>query len=124
MHDICFDLQREDWTLYVITERRGFFREFSTTYRGFWSCLMLPFRIYLPAGIPPVASKAYWINPILAKQVDSIMDGSLAARLIEYLTSRFASPSVVGPKKVGGYTDCRQLREAEQALSVGAVTGS
>ena len=55
----------------------------------------------MPKGTPPIASRPYRTNPLLAAQVQVISDSYLAAGIIRHSTSPWASPLVVVRKKNG-----------------------
>ena len=60
------------------------------------------FRGFGPGSCAPVTSRPHQINPILAKEVDAILNQYLAAGMIQHSTSPYSSPLVVVPKKSGG----------------------
>ena len=49
-----------------------------------------------------MTSRLYRVNPLVAKQIDTILDEYLAAGLIQHSTSPYANPAVIIPKKSGG----------------------
>ena len=49
-----------------------------------------------------MTSRPYRVNPLVIKQMDTILDEYLAAGLMQYSTSPYASPVVIIPKKSGG----------------------
>ena len=75
---------------------------FSTSPPDFGSCSLLPFEISVPPDSSPVTSRPYRVNPLVAKQVDTILDKYLAAGLLQHSTLPYASPVVIIPKKSGG----------------------
>eukprot|EP00752_Nemacystus_decipiens_P012512 g11082.t1 len=103
---ITFDLHGEGWTPDVIdnlaTVLCDYQDVFSKSPTDLGSCPLLPFKIAVPPDSPPVRTKPYRMNPIVAKQVDVILDKYLAAGLIQHSTSPYCSPIVVVPKKSGG----------------------
>ena len=46
-------------------------------------CHTLPSKIEVQPGTAPVASRPCWTNPVIASQVDTILDAYLAAGIIE-----------------------------------------
>ena len=106
LRSIKFDLHGEGWTADVIKQLGSVLSDyqdvFSTSPTDLGSCPLLPFKITVPPDSPPVRSKPYRMNPIVAKQVDVILDKYLAAGLIQHSTSPYCSPIVVVPKKSGG----------------------
>ena len=103
---VKFDLHGPGWSPEVITELGDLLHDFqdvfSTSSTDLGSCSLMPFEIKVPPDCPPVTSKPYRMNPLVAKQVDAILDQYLAAGLIQHSTSPYSSPIVVIPKKSGG----------------------
>ena len=75
---------------------------FSTSKTDFGSCSMMLFNISVPEGSAPVTSRPHRINPILAKEVDAILNQYLADGLMQHSTFPYSSPRVVIPKMSGG----------------------
>ena len=103
---ISFDFHGPGWDP-EITQQLGdtlieFADVFSRSSTDFGSCSLLPFEITVPPDCPPVKSRPYRVNPIVSKQMDTILDEYLAAGLIQHSTSPHASPVVIIPKKSGG----------------------
>ena len=103
---MSFDFHGPGWDPDVITHLGDTLIEFadlfSTSPTDFGSCFFLPFEISVPPDSPPVTSRPYRVNPLVAKQIDTILDEHLAAGLIQHSTSPYASPVVIIPKKSGG----------------------
>ena len=75
---------------------------FSSSKLDYGECSLRPFEIKVPPGTQPIQSRPYRLNPVLSKQVDTILDSYLAAGLIQYSASTWSSPLVCVPKKSGG----------------------
>ncbi|CAB1107122.1 unnamed protein product [Ectocarpus sp. CCAP 1310/34] len=103
MRAMMFNLHGEGWTPAVIDEHvlHNFRDFFSTSPTDLGCCPLLPFKIDIPDGTPPVRTKPYCMNPLVAKQVDATLDKYLAAGLIQHSTSPYCSPIVVIPKQSG-----------------------
>ena len=75
-----------------------------------------PFEIKLKEDAKtPIVSRSYRYNPVVAREVDSIIDKYLKAGIIRRLQSPYAAPTVVVLKKNGGTRitcDYRRLNEA------------
>ena len=74
---------------------------FSTSHTDVASCSLLRFKLSVPPDSPPVTSRPYRVNPLVAKQINTILDMYLAAGRIQHSTSLYASPVVIR-KKSGG----------------------
>ena len=61
----------------------------------------MPFKIEIQPGTAPIASRPYRTNPVVASQVDSILDSYLAAGIIEHSTSQWASPLLIVRRRDG-----------------------
>ena len=75
---------------------------FSFSKLDYGECSLRPFEIKVPPGTHPIQSRPYRLNPVLSKQVETILDSYLAAGLIQHSTSPWSSPLVCVPKKSGG----------------------
>ena len=62
----------------------------------------MPFEISVPPDSPRLTSRPYRVNPLVPKQMHTILDVYLAAGLLQHSTSPYASPVVIMPKKSGG----------------------
>lgn len=81
----------------------------------------MPFEIEVPPDSPPVTSKPYRMNPLVAKQVDAILAQYLAACLIQHSTSPYSSPIVVIPIKSGGIRITVNYRKLNNISSIGQL---
>ena len=75
---------------------------FSTTKPDFIFFSFMPYGNSVPDGRSPDTPRPHRINPVLAKEVDAILNQYLTAGLIQHSTSPRSSPLVVIPKKSGG----------------------
>ena len=75
----------------------------STSPTDFGSCSLLPFEISVPRDSSPLTSRPYRVNPLVAKQMDTILDEDLAAGLMQHSTSPYANPVVIIRKISGGF---------------------
>jgi len=87
---------------------------FSSSKLDYGECSTRPFEIKVLIGTQPIQSRPYRLNPVLSKQVDTILDSYLAAGLIQHSTSPWSSPLVCVPKKIGRHPHHRQLPKTEQ----------
>ena len=100
LQDIHFDLDGTQWSSEDIRQ----FGDVLLRYEGRFSksktdlghCHTLPFKIEIQPGTALIASRPYRTNPVVASQVDSILDSYLAAGIIEHSTSQWASLLVIG----------------------------
>ena len=105
MRDVTFNFRGPGWSPSVVEDLGHVLCEFpgvfSTSKPDFGSCTLIPFPIFIPPDSAPVFSRPYWINPILAKKADAVLDQYLAAGLIQHSTSPYASPMVAISRKDG-----------------------
>ena len=106
LREISFDFHLPGWDPDVITQLRDTLIEFadvfSTSPTDFSSCSFLPPKTPVPPDSLPVTPRPYRANPLVTKQMDTILDEYLAAVLIQHSTSTYANPVVIVPKKPGG----------------------
>ena len=106
LRDISFDFHGPSRYPHIITQLGDILIEFSDVFSksptDFGSCSLLPFELSGPPDSTPVSSRRYRVNPRVAKQMDTIFDGYLAAGLMQHFTSPYASPVVIIPRKSGG----------------------
>ena len=125
MRAIHFDFHGEGWTPEVITTLGGLLHEFqdvfSTSPTDLGCCSLLPFKIVVPPDSTPVTSRPYRMNPLIAKQVDLILDEYLSAGLIQHSTSPYSSPIVVIPKKSGGIRITVNYKKLNSISSLGQL---
>ena len=125
LRSIKFDLHGPGWTPQVITDLGDLLCEFrdvfSTSSTDLGSCSLLPFKITVPPDSAPVTSKPYRMNPLVAKQVDAILDQYLAAGLIQHSNSPYSSPIVVIPKKSGGIRITVNYRKLNSISTLGQL---
>ena len=75
---MTFDFHGTGWSPSVITALDDVLCEFpdvfSTSKTDFGSCSFLPFKISIPSDNAPVTSRPYRTNPIISKQVDTVLE--------------------------------------------------
>ena len=88
LRDIRFNLEGPGWTPEVISALGDvlvrYESRFSRSKTDIGHCTTLPFKIDIPKGTAPIASRPYRTSPAISKQVDAILDSYLAAGLIEH----------------------------------------
>ena len=94
---------------------------FSTSITDFDSYSLIPFKITVPPDNAPVTFHPYWMNPIVAKQADAIIDQYLAAGRIQHSTSPYAGPMVAIPKKDGGVRITMNYKKLNAISSLGQL---
>ena len=106
LREVSFDFQGPGWDPHIITQLGNTLIEFpdvfSTSSTDFGWCSLLPFEISVPPDSTPVTSRPYHVNPLVVKQMGTILDGYHASGLIQNSTSPYASPVVIIPKRSGG----------------------
>lgn len=94
LREISFNLHGPGWTPKAITGLGNVLQEyhdvFSNSPADFGSCSLFPFKFTVPPGSAPVTSRPYRVNPIVAKQVDAVLDQYLAAGLVQHSTSPYS----------------------------------
>ena len=95
--------------------------QFSKSKIDLGHCGSLPFKIKLQPDTAPIASRPYRTNPVIAQQVDSIVDTSLAAGITMRSTSSRASPLVVVVPKLDGSIRITANYEKLNAASIVAT---
>ena len=109
LREISCDFHDPGWDPDVITQLGDALIEFadvfftSTTDFKIGSYSLLPFEISVPRDSSPLTSRPYRVNPLVAKQMDTILDEDLAAGLMQHSTSPYANPVVIIRKISGGF---------------------
>ena len=125
LRDIKFDLDSSQWRpedmklLGDVLLR--YESQFSKSKIDLGHCGSLPFKIKLQPDTAPIASRPYRTNPVIAQQVDSIVDTSLAAGITMRSTSSRASPLVVVVPKLDGSIRITANYEKLNAASIVAT---
>ena len=105
LQDIHFDLDGTQWSPGDIRQLGDvllrYEGRFSKSKTDLGHCHTLPFKIEIQPGTAAIASRPYRTNPVVASQVDSILDSYLAAGIIDHSTSQWASPLVIVRKRDG-----------------------
>ena len=83
----------------TLTEYVDTFSSFKLDYRA---CSLRPFETKVSHETQPIQLRPYILNPVVAKQVDAILDSYLTVGLLQHSTSPWSSPLVCDPKKSGG----------------------
>ena len=73
----------------------------------------MPFELSVPPDSPPVTSRPYLVNPLVIKQMDSILDEYLAAGLIQHSTYAVREPCGHHTKEIRRDSAHHQLQKVQ-----------
>ena len=106
IRQIDFALDAPGWDPGTIDALSATLKEYADIYSSskldYGACSLRHFKIKVRPGTHPIQSRPYRLNPVLSKQVDTILDSYLVAGLIQHSTSPWSSPLVCVPNKIGG----------------------